>query len=110
MDVVLRQLLLGVAYLLGQLLWLYSIILLVAVVASWLNADPRNFLVSFLRAVTEPVLYQVRRRLPFVVVGGFDLSPLVVFLGIGVLRVVLVDSLVELAHRIGMGGGGLRVG
>jgi YggT family protein len=110
MDVVLRQLLYGVAYLLGQLLWFYNIVLLVAVVASWLNADPRNFIVSFLRAVTEPVLYQVRRLLPFVVIGGFDLSPLVVFLAIGLLQVVVVGSLVELANQIGRGGASLRVG
>jgi YggT family protein len=94
-------LLLGIAYLLGQVLWFYSIVLLVAVVASWLNADPRNPIVSFLRAVTDPVLYRIRRAMPFVVMGGFDLSPLVVFVGIQLLQIVVVGSLIELAHRIG---------
>lgn len=101
MEVLLRQLLLGIAYLLGQVLWFYSIVLLVAVVASWLNADPRNPIVSFLRAVTDPVLYRIRRAMPFVVMGGFDLSPLVVFVGIQLLQIVVVGSLIELAHRIG---------
>jgi YggT family protein len=100
-EVLLRQLLLGIGYLLGQVLWFYSIVLLVAVVASWLNADPRNPIVSFLRAVTEPVLYRIRRAMPFVVMGGFDLSPLVVFVGIQLLQIIVVGSLVELAHRIG---------
>ena len=100
MEVLLRQLLLGIAYLLDELLWLYSIVLLVAIVASWLNADPRNPLVTFLRAVTDPVLYRVRRMMPFVVMGGFDLSPIVVFIGIKLLQIVVVGSLVDLAARI----------
>ena len=100
MEVLLRQLLLGIAYLLDELLWLYSIVLLVAIVASWLNADPRNPLVTFLRAVTDPVLYRVRRLMPFVVMGGFDLSPIVVFIGIKLLQIVVVGSLVDLAARI----------
>jgi YggT family protein len=99
-EVLLRQLLLGIAYLLDELLWLYSIVLLVAIVASWLNADPRNPLVTFLRAVTDPVLYRVRRLMPFVVMGGFDLSPIVVFIGIKLLQIVVVGSLVDLAARI----------
>ena len=96
----LRQLLLGIAYLLDELLWLYSIVLLVAIVASWLNADPRNPLVTFLRAVTDPVLYRVRRMMPFVVMGGFDLSPIVVFIAIKLIQIVVVGSLVDLAARI----------
>jgi len=99
-EVLLRQLLLGIAYLLDELLWLYSIVLLVAIVASWLNADPRNPLVTFLRAVTDPVLYRVRRMMPFVVMGGFDLSPIVVFIGIKLIQIVVVGSLVDLAARI----------
>jgi len=98
--VLLRQLLLGIAYLLDELLWLYSIVLLVAIVASWLNADPRNPLVTFLRAVTDPVLYRVRRMMPFVVMGGFDLSPIVVFIAIKLIQIVVVGSLVDLAARI----------
>lgn len=100
MEVLLRQLLLGIAYLLDELLWLYSIVLLVAIVASWLNADPRNPLVTFLRAVTDPVLYRVRRMMPFVVMGGFDLSPIVVFIGIKLIQIVVVGSLVDLAARL----------
>jgi YggT family protein len=91
---------LGIAYLLDELLWLYSIVLLVAIVASWLNADPRNPLVTFLRAVTDPVLYRVRRMMPFVVLGGFDLSPIVVFIAIKLIQIVVVGSLVDLAARL----------
>jgi uncharacterized protein YggT (Ycf19 family) len=33
-------------------------------VVSWVNADPRNFIVSLLHAATEPPLRLIRRRLP----------------------------------------------
>jgi YggT family protein len=50
--------------------------------------------------VTEPVLYAVRRRLPFVQTGGIDLSPIVVFLGIWLVRFVVVAPLNRLAFEI----------
>ena len=100
MDLVLARLLLAVAYVLGQLLWLYGVILFIRVIASWLNADPRNWIVSFLHAVTDPVLYEVRRRVPFAMVGGFDLSPIIVFLLIGVLQIVVVGLLTDFAARL----------
>jgi hypothetical protein len=38
--------------------------------------------------------------LPFVFVGGFDLSPIVLIIGIEVVRMIVVSSLVELARQI----------
>jgi YggT family protein len=84
----------------GSLLTAYWWILVIRVVASWLNADPRNPLVSFLYAVTEPLLYALRRRFPFLVFNRLDLSPLVVMIGISAVQYVLVGSLYELAARI----------
>ena len=101
MDLVLARLLEAVAFVLGQLLTLYGLILFIRVVASWLNADPRNGLVMFLRGATEPLLYRIRRYLPFVVMGGIDLSPLVALLGISLVRIMVVGSLQQLALQIG---------
>ncbi len=62
----------------------YQFILLARVVMSWLpNLDPNNPIVRGLYQVTEPVLAPIRSALP--PMGGIDLSPLVVFLGISVL-------------------------
>ena len=71
-----------------------------AVLLTWVNPDPNNGIVRFLRNVTEPVFYQIRRRMPFVVVSGIDLSPMVVILLIYVLQIVVVDSLQKLAYRL----------
>jgi YggT family protein len=109
--VVLRNFTLALAQILHGLLNLYLYIVLIAALLSWVNPDPRNPIVRFLYGVTEPVLYEVRRRLPFVYMGGFDLSPLVVMVAIYLLDRVVVESLFELAYRIATPGlPWLRVG
>lgn len=65
-------------------------------VLSWVNPDPYNPIVRFINSVTEPVLYQIRRRLP-VSFGGLDLSPIIVFLAVIFLRKFLVESLFRMA-------------
>lgn len=100
MSILTRNLVLAIAYVLDQLLWLYSIILFVAILLTWVSPDPRNPIVRFLYGVTEPVLYQIRRQFPFVVVGGMDFSPLVVFLGIRVIQMVVVDTLRGVAFNL----------
>ena len=79
---------------------IYSLVLLVAIIASWVNADPYNPIVRFLRGATEPLLMRVRRALPFVVVGTFDLSPLVVMLALQFLGTFLVRTLMDFAGQL----------
>lgn len=90
----------AVAMILDKVLWLYSIVVAVAVLVSWVSPDPFNPIVRFLRSVTEPIFGWVRRRLPFAVVGMVDLSPLVVIIAIQVLQMVAVRSLYELGFRL----------
>lgn len=89
----------AIATILDKVLWLYSIVIMIAVLVTWVSADPFNPVVQFLRSVTEPVFAWIRRRLPFVVVGMIDLSPLLALLLIQVLQMVVVRSLFELAFR-----------
>jgi len=100
----------AVARILDTLLTLYFWILLAAAVLSWVNPDPNNPIVRFLRAVTDPVLYRVRRALPFVYAGGIDFSPLVVMLAIQFVKIVVVKSLYQLAMQIAAVAGGLLLG
>jgi len=95
----LGHLLEGLALIVNTVLTLYTWILIINAVLSWVNPDPRNPIVQFLQAVTWPVLYQVRSRLP-VIYGGIDLSPLVAILGIYLIRHVLVASLYTVAARL----------
>ena len=97
---VIGNLLQGVAMVLDKVLWLYSLVVMIAVLISWVSPDPFNPIVQFLRSVTEPVFDWVRRHLPFTVVGMIDLSPLIVFFLIQLCQMVLVRSLLELGVRL----------
>ena len=95
---ILGNLLQAVASILGSLLWLYFWILVIRIVLSWVNADPYNPIVRFLCSVTDPVLYALRRLLPFpTVIGAIDLTPLLLMLFIQFLQIFLVQSLVDLS-------------
>jgi YggT family protein len=75
------------------LLDLYSWVIIAAALMSWVNPDPRNPIVMFLRRVTEPVLEPVRRLLPPWKTGGLDLSPLIVLIAIQFIERVILRSL-----------------
>jgi YggT family protein len=94
------NLLLAVAQVLDWVFFAYFWILVGRIVVSWVAADYNNPIVRFLYAATEPVLERVRSRLPIAAVGGFDLSPVVVWLGVMFLQRFLVRSLYDLAYAL----------
>ena len=59
---------------------------LLRVILSWVAPDPYNPVVRIVVQITEPVMAPVRKLLP--PMGGFDLSPLVVLLGIQLLQIL----------------------
>jgi len=97
---IISNFLIAIAKVLDIGLSLYMWIVIAQAVISWVNPDPYNPIVRFLYSVTEPVLYNVRRRLP-VYFGGLDFSPIIVIIVIIFLRTFLVQSLIQLAGRIG---------
>jgi YggT family protein len=74
--------------LLARLFDLYSLVILVAVILSWVRLPPDNPIVRITTALTEPLLAPIRRVLPDI--GGFDLSPLVLLLALRLLRSILL--------------------
>ncbi|MEJ2729142.1 MAG: YggT family protein [Deltaproteobacteria bacterium] len=96
---VFRNLLIAVATVLEYVLVFYMFITIARAVLSWVSPDPYNPIVRFIHNVTEPVLYQIRKRLPMMY-GGIDFSPIIVILIIIFLRIFLVDSLQGLAESL----------
>jgi YggT family protein len=96
MDLVIK----GIAQILDTVLMLYMWIVIISALLTWVNPDPYNPIVRILRGITEPVFYRVRRWLPFVFIGGIDLSPIVVLLAIMFLRTALVGNLYRLAIQV----------
>ena len=70
-------------------LQVYQLILLARVLMTWIpNLDHNNPIARFLYQATEPILAPIRKAMPQM--GGIDLSPLVVFLGISVLMQLVI--------------------
>lgn len=91
--------LVAIAKILDIGLSLYMYIIIARAVISWVNPDPYNPIVRFLNSVTEPVLYRIRRKLPLF--GGIDFSPIIVIMAIIFIQSFVVQSLVQMATRIG---------
>ncbi len=70
-----------------QIIDLYSLIVFAAIVMSWMQLPPSNPIVQLVHAVTEPVLGPLRRALPSM--GGLDFSPMVLLIGLQVLKGLL---------------------
>jgi YggT family protein len=97
---VFRNLLIAVATVIDYVLIFYMFITIARAVLSWVSPDPYNPIVRFIHNVTEPVLYQIRKRLPLMY-GGIDFSPIIVILIIIFLRIFVVNSLEGLAGSLG---------
>ena len=60
-------------------------------ILSWINPDPYHPVARLLDSVTEPVMRPAQRALP--PVGGLDLSPVLVMIGLVLLKMLLIPPL-----------------
>ena len=97
--IILSNFLIAIAKVLDIVLSIYMWVVIARAVLSWVSPDPYNPIVRFIHKITEPVLYQIRRRIP-VSFGGIDFSPIIVFLAIIFLQRFVVQSLYELAQTL----------
>lgn len=89
----------AVASVLNMLLSAYMWIIIIRALVSWVNPDPYNPIVQFLRSATDPLLYRVRRWIPLNF-GGIDFYPLIVIAGIVFLQSFVVQSLLDLSRTL----------
>lgn len=90
----------AIAGIIGGILNLYMYVIIASAILSFVNPDPYNPIVRFIRGITEPAFNFVRRYMPFLVVGGIDLSPLVIIVGIAFLQGAVVRNLHYLARMM----------
>lgn len=70
-------------------IFFYAIIL--SVLMSWINPMAYNPVMPVLLRLTEPLLQPVRRFIP--AVGGIDLTPIPVMIGLKLIQIVFIDPL-----------------
>ena len=96
---VISNFLVAIAKILNIALSLYMWIVIGRAIISWVSPDPYNPIVKFLNAVTEPVLYPIRKKIP-INLGGIDFSPILVILAIIFLQSFLVKTLMQIAASL----------
>ncbi len=80
----------GIFIILAQVLRIYTFVLLVRILITWIpGLDPYNPLVRILYQVTDPVLEPARKLIP--PIGMIDISPIVVFIVLGILQDLLMS-------------------
>ncbi len=74
--------------LLASLIQIYTFVLLLRILATWIpNLDPYNPIVRILFQITDPILEPARKLIP--PIGMIDISPIVVFIVLGILQDLL---------------------
>ena len=92
----------GIGVVLDTVLYVYMIIIVVSALISWVNPDPYNPIVRFLRTMTEPVYRPIRKVLTekLGIKSMIDISPIIAILATFFLREVVVQSIFDLADRM----------
>jgi len=80
----------AIVQLLHTVINVYIWIIIIAAVLSFIRPDPYNQLVQMIYRLTEPAFDFVRKKLPFVVFSGIDLSPIVILLALQFLDVFMM--------------------
>ena len=89
----------SIAELLGLLINIYLFSILIQVVLSWINPGGYNPAISLIYSLNEPLLAPARRLIP--PLSGLDLSPMVVLIGLQLLKMLLLPPLLNLGMAIG---------
>jgi|TARA_B100001059_G_scaffold39372_1_gene31846 YggT family protein len=67
--------------------------LLITVIASWIAPNSYNPALILINQILEPAMKPIRKMMPDM--GGLDISPIIMFLGIQVLEILVVQGLVQ---------------
>ncbi|OIP99572.1 MAG: hypothetical protein AUK35_06795 [Zetaproteobacteria bacterium CG2_30_46_52] len=80
----------------GIVLNIAMIVIIARAILSWVSPDPYNPIVRIINQLSEPILYPIRRRVPYF--SGIDFSPIIALMVIYFLDIFLIQSL----HRLGV--------
>ena len=107
----LANMLRGLGWALYWFLQLYTYVLIARAVVSWVSADPRNPIVQFLHAATDPPMRVIRRWLPTSLryfpldIAFLVLFGLVIFAQYGIVQSLVDYAMVLRRGAIGAGPG-----
>ncbi len=71
---------------------IYILIIVISAFLSFIPVDPRNPFVEIIKRVTDPVFEVTRKKLPWVIVAGIDLSPIVIIFVLHFIDTIIVGG------------------
>ena len=89
----------ALAQILSMVINIYIWVVLIAALISWVRPDPYNPIVQILYKLTEPLYAKIRRVIP-TIIGGVDLTPILVILALKFIDLFVVQLLFSLASRV----------
>lgn len=92
-------LILALAKLLGLLINVFLFSIIIQVILSWVRPNDYHPMSDLLYSLNEPLLGPARRLLP--PISGFDLSPILVLVGLQLASMLVVAPLTDLGQRLG---------
>jgi len=95
MIMVLATFISAIADILGMVIYAYIWVIIIASLITWVKPDPYNPIVQVLDRLTKPAFELVQRYVPSV--GGVDLSPIIIILGLQFINLFFVQILKQIA-------------
>ena len=90
----------ALAAVLNVVLQLLLLVIFINALLSWVRPDPSNPIVMTLDRISDLVCNPIRRLFP-TIVGGIDVAPFVAMLALWLMQIFLVNTLRDLALRMG---------
>jgi YggT family protein len=96
---VLSTLIEAIAQILHMVINIYIWVVIISALITWVKPDPYNPIVQVLRRLTEPVYQFIRRYIP-TVIGGIDLAPIIIIIGLQFLDLFAVKLLFNIVNAL----------
>ena len=79
----------AIANLIHNIIFLYTWVIIISAIVSWVNPDPYNPIVQILYKLTEPLYQKIRKLMP-TTISGIDLTPIIVLLILNFIDYILL--------------------
>ena len=88
------------AQLFHLLIQLYILIIIVRSFISWMGGIPPNPVVTILYRLTDPIFRLVHRRLPFLIIGGIDVTPMMIIIALYFIDHLLTGLMLDFSQTL----------
>ena len=78
MNTFLGHFILAFANLLSMVINVFIFIIIIRSILSWIGPLPYNQFVQILKKITDPIFRFVHKVVPFSIIGGIDISPILI--------------------------------